>query len=135
MINQFNVGVGAPYSISKAALNAMVAKYNVAYKKQGILFMSVSPGFVDTSEGKQSMFFPSSPSTPFSSVLTLRLVSEEDLALVTPMIQSFAAYKPGFTGPITPKESVEHVLKLVHRATIEEYGGAFVSHWGNKMWL
>jgi hypothetical protein len=62
-------------------------------------------------------------------------VSEEELALVGPMIESFAKYKPGFTGPITPKESVEHVLKLVHRATIEEFGGKFVSHFGNKQWL
>jgi NAD(P)-dependent dehydrogenase (short-subunit alcohol dehydrogenase family) len=46
--------MAAPYTISKAALNALVAKYNVAYRSQGILFMSISPGFVDTSEGKTS---------------------------------------------------------------------------------
>ena len=58
LINEFEVGMSGPYSISKAAVNALIAKYNVAYKAEGILFMSVSPGFVDTSEGKQSMSLP-----------------------------------------------------------------------------
>ena len=48
LINQIDIAVAAPYSISKAALNVAVAKYSALYKSEGILFMAVSPGFVDT---------------------------------------------------------------------------------------
>ena len=48
LINQVDIAVAAPYSISKAALNVAVAKYSALYKNEGILFMAVSPGVVDT---------------------------------------------------------------------------------------
>lgn len=48
LINQIDVAVAAPYSISKGALNIAVAKYSALYKGEGILFMAVSPGFVAT---------------------------------------------------------------------------------------
>lgn len=54
---------------------------------------------------------------------------------VMPMLQAFKEYEPTFSGPITPQQSVEYVLKLMRRATIEEFGGAFVSHFGNEKWL
>lgn len=38
-----------PYTASKAALNMIVAKYSAAYSKEGILFLALSPGFIDTS--------------------------------------------------------------------------------------
>jgi len=38
--------------ISKAAVNMLVVKYNAALgKSEGILFLALSPGLVDTSEG------------------------------------------------------------------------------------
>lgn len=40
--------LAVPYSVSKAALNALVAKYHAQYADQGILFLAVCPGFVDT---------------------------------------------------------------------------------------
>lgn len=43
-----NVLFQAPYSISKAALNMAIAKFHVQYRKEGILFMGISPGVVDT---------------------------------------------------------------------------------------
>jgi NAD(P)-dependent dehydrogenase (short-subunit alcohol dehydrogenase family) len=46
-INNFEVDGSALYSASKAALNTIVAKYNAQYKKDGILFLSLSPGVVD----------------------------------------------------------------------------------------
>ena len=49
LINQIDVAVAAPYSISKGALNVAIAKYSALYKSEGILFMAISPGFVDTS--------------------------------------------------------------------------------------
>jgi NAD(P)-dependent dehydrogenase (short-subunit alcohol dehydrogenase family) len=39
---------GAPYAASKAAANVVVAKYGSALKGEGILFLSVSPGYVST---------------------------------------------------------------------------------------
>ena len=48
LINQVDIAVAAPYSISKAALNMAIAKYSALYKSEGILFMAISPGLVDT---------------------------------------------------------------------------------------
>ena len=56
LINQFEVATAAPYTISKAALNAAVASYNALFKGEGILFMAISPGLVDT--GESSELFP-----------------------------------------------------------------------------
>jgi len=54
-ITQFSIVDGAPYSISKGALNIAIAKFDAQYRKEGILFMAVSPGLVatqDMSNGK-----------------------------------------------------------------------------------
>lgn len=37
-----------PYTVDKAAMNVIVAKYAAEYGKDGVLFMSISPGVVDT---------------------------------------------------------------------------------------
>jgi len=116
LINRFGVPIGAPYSISKAATNALIAKYNAALgKSEGILFLALSPGLVDTSEGKP--------------------MSEEAIQGGQAMGAMFQSYAPDFKGPITPEQSVEMCLKVVDNATVETYGGAFVSHFGNKQWL
>ena len=51
----------APYGMSKAAVNIVSAKYGAKYQDQGILFLAISPGVVDTgaAAGKQTRFFPS----------------------------------------------------------------------------
>lgn len=38
----------SPYAISKAAVNMVVAKFHVQYKNEGIVFVAISPGIVDT---------------------------------------------------------------------------------------
>ena len=48
LINRIELAVAAPYAISKAGVTLVVAKYNALYKSQGILFMAISPGLVDT---------------------------------------------------------------------------------------
>ena len=40
--------VGAPYGISKAAVNMAVVKYAVKYKSEGFTFLCISPGLVNT---------------------------------------------------------------------------------------
>jgi hypothetical protein len=52
------------------------------------------------------------------------------------MISKFAAYAPHFKGPISAEESVNAVLSVAERASVEGGdGGAFISHLGNKQWL
>lgn len=114
VINQFGVGNGVPYSISKGATNVMVAKYNAVYKDQGVLFLAISPGFVDTGNIK-----PQDPNEP-----------------PNPMVLKFLEYAPHFRGPITPEESIGHCLKVIESKSVANGdGGAFVSHFGNKQWL
>jgi NAD(P)-dependent dehydrogenase (short-subunit alcohol dehydrogenase family) len=46
--NQFDVFTGSLYAISKAAANMAIAKFSAQYKEDGVLFISVAPGLVDT---------------------------------------------------------------------------------------
>lgn len=116
LINRFSVPIAAPYSISKAATNALVAKYNAALgKSEGMLFLALSPGLVDTSEGKP--------------------MTEQQLQGAQAMGALFKEYAPDFTGPISPEKSVEMCLNVIESATVETHGGAFVSHLGNQQWL
>jgi NAD(P)-dependent dehydrogenase (short-subunit alcohol dehydrogenase family) len=48
LIHEIDFDVGAPYAASKAAANVIIAKYAAALKKEGILFLSLSPGYVST---------------------------------------------------------------------------------------
>lgn len=54
LINATEVAFGSPYTISKGAVNIAMAKYNALYKKDGILFLTISPGYVST-ERNQGM--------------------------------------------------------------------------------
>jgi NAD(P)-dependent dehydrogenase (short-subunit alcohol dehydrogenase family) len=47
LTNNLEISTTAFYAASKAALNTIVGKYNAEYKKQGVLFMSISPGVVE----------------------------------------------------------------------------------------
>ncbi|RFN47952.1 hypothetical protein FIE12Z_7675 [Fusarium flagelliforme] len=115
-ITQFSIVDGAPYSISKGALNIAIAKFDAQYRKEGILFMAVSPGLVATQD--------------------MSNVTEEELQGFRDMVSAFQVYAPHFTGPITPEESVTHVLSVINKASIDGgSGGSFVSHFGNKQWL
>jgi NAD(P)-dependent dehydrogenase (short-subunit alcohol dehydrogenase family) len=46
-INNLEVENSALYAASKAAMNVIVAKFSTQYKKDGVLFLSLSPGVVD----------------------------------------------------------------------------------------
>jgi len=47
---------GILYAASKAAMNVVVSKYAVQYKKDDVKFLSLSPGFVDTFTEKNCEF-------------------------------------------------------------------------------
>ena len=44
----YDIDFNGPYSIAKAALNAVVTKYSAQYRETGVLFLAVCPGMVDT---------------------------------------------------------------------------------------
>lgn len=44
------LGMQAPYSMSKIALNMAIAKYAATFKDDNFVFLSISPGFVKTAE-------------------------------------------------------------------------------------
>lgn len=48
LVNDFEIFEAAPYSISKAPASAVVAYCNAAHRRDGILFLAVSPRLVDT---------------------------------------------------------------------------------------
>ncbi|KAF5023007.1 hypothetical protein F66182_4965 [Fusarium sp. NRRL 66182] len=115
-ISKFSIADAAPYSISKGAVNVAVAKFDAQYREKGILFMSISPGLVDTGG--------------------LAKITEGQARKMEAMAAKFKVYAPHFNGPISPEESAKGILSVVHRAGIEDgYGGSFVSHFGNKQWL
>ena len=44
----YDVDMGVSYSVTKAALNSAVSKFSAQYRGQGVLFMCICPGTVDT---------------------------------------------------------------------------------------
>lgn len=52
LINSTGVSYGVAYSVAKAGMNVQVAKYAVELAPKGIKVLALSPGWVDTWEGK-----------------------------------------------------------------------------------
>jgi len=104
----------APYCISKAALNMAVAKYAVRFRAEGIVFLALSPGLVNTNT---------------------RPPTSEEIEEWNRMVVTFKLLKPDWDGkPITAETSVKEMMKVISKLTIED-SGAFVSHHGNQEWL
>lgn len=104
------------YSMSKAALNMAVAKFSAVYREKGVLVMAICPGAVDTG--------------------SLQIETEEEGKLAMAMFQKFKDYSPTFQGPAKLDVSVESVLALVNKATVDGgYAGVFISHTEKKPYL
>ncbi|KAJ4352942.1 hypothetical protein N0V95_003795 [Ascochyta clinopodiicola] len=115
-INESDTEVSALYSASKAALNVIVAKYSAQYKKDGVLFFSMSPGVVDVGH--------------FSNLTPKQIQS------ATGLMAKFATYAPHFKGPVPVEEAIPTIRATWEKASIESgFAGAFVSQFGNKQWL
>ena len=56
MTAKYNLHLDAPYSIVKTAMNMTVAKFSAQYSEEGVLFMSVAPGLVDTGAFSKGMY-------------------------------------------------------------------------------
>lgn len=44
----WDLEMSSVYSISKAAMNAAIGKFSAQYRPQGVLFLSICPGMVNT---------------------------------------------------------------------------------------
>ncbi len=148
--NNLELDTASLYSISKAAMNMVTAKFNAQYKKDGVLFLGISPGMVDVGriDPAQRMnnppFLPSFPLSlaSFLKVKSVQVdqfsctVTPHQLAALQNMLGKFTEYAPHFKGPITPEVSIRAVTNVWENASIEKGdGGAFLSHLGNKQWL
>ena len=52
LTSNYDLALGSLYSTSKAAMNMIVAKYSAQYKKDGVLFLALSPGLVEVGHYK-----------------------------------------------------------------------------------
>ncbi|KAJ0318051.1 hypothetical protein COL5a_010798 [Colletotrichum fioriniae] len=115
MVNQYRLEVSAPYSISKTGVNMAVSKFHAQYAPDGVLFMSICPGIVDTGHNQK--------------------LSEEHQEYFLKTGAIFNEYAPGVS-LATPEDSVNDVLKVIYDSSLENgRGGEFISHLGNKRWL
>ncbi|EEU43443.1 uncharacterized protein NECHADRAFT_95010 [Fusarium vanettenii 77-13-4] len=115
-IRGFEIEPAAPYAVSKAGVNVVVAKFAARYAKDGVLFMSICPGSVNTDfEGEM---------TEEKTQKALRLASK------------FVNYAPDFRGPSSPEHSAKAVLGVMFEASLKKGdSGSFVSRYGNKQWM
>ncbi|KAJ3498620.1 hypothetical protein NLG97_g990 [Lecanicillium saksenae] len=114
--NDFAVESGPLYAVSKAAVNMVIAKFNAQYKKEGILFLSICPGMVNTGHYLNP--------TP------------EQLQGLRAVMENFTRYAPNFVGSDTPENAARAVQQVWESASIENgNGGEMLSHYGNKQWL
>ncbi|KAH7383962.1 hypothetical protein BKA66DRAFT_463186 [Pyrenochaeta sp. MPI-SDFR-AT-0127] len=115
--NKYDLTPGSLYGASKAAMNLITCKYSAQYKKEGVLFLSLSPGMVEVG-------------------LYDGATKEQAEQLSKTLASLGSDYSPNFSGPITPLQSVEAMQKVWEKASIEGgYNGAFVSHNDNKIWV
>lgn len=113
--NKYDLTPGSLYSASKAAMNMITAKYSAQYKKDGVLFLSLSPGMVEVGLYKDA--------------------TQEQVAALSSTLGKFASYSPTFAGPITPEESTRMMQEVWEKATPETHGGDMISHKNDKVWI
>ncbi|KAK7932022.1 NAD(P)-binding protein [Apiospora marii] len=115
--NELDLDMNALYSISKAAVNMVTAKFNAQYKKDNVLFVSICPGFADVDH-------PQEPP------------NEAQQAKLQEMFATITKYSPSFKGPDSPALTVNTLLSVMDDCSIEkDDGGKVWSHFKNKRWL
>ncbi|RAK95683.1 NAD(P)-binding protein [Aspergillus ibericus CBS 121593] len=116
IIPRLKIKVASLYAISKAGLNTAVAKFSAQYAEEGILFMSICPGMVDTGR-----YVGATP---------------EQIPGLKEMVKTFEEYAPHWKGPSTTESAVKDVLSVIHKSSVANGdAGTFVSHFGNQQWL
>ncbi|TQN64475.1 putative oxidoreductase [Colletotrichum shisoi] len=116
LINQYRLYNLAPYSISKGAVNIAVSKFHAQYAADGVLFMSICPGLVETGHNSY-------------------LIQPDQLEGAKKVAAIFNEYAPGAVSQ-APEDSVVNVMKVIYESSLENgRGGAYISHLGSKRWL
>jgi len=118
--NDFTLKMGlsnsGPYACSKAAMNVVNAKYSTEYSDQGVCFLSICPGLVET--GHYASLTP----------------HQEKQAAV--LMEKFMKAAPHFKGESPPEEAVKAILDVTYKYGLETgHGGAFVSHHGDNNYI
>lgn len=127
LITGLGVWEGAPYCISKAAVNIAVAKYSARYRDEGVLFLAVSPGVVDNGLD---------PGTVSSSIIQTTKLTLSSAPGSEGLFQKFSVAAPDFKGPMSPLDSVEQIMNMLDSKSVANGdGGAFISHHGDKNWM
>lgn len=116
VVVRLGLSTSTPYSVAKAGVNMLMAKYHAAIgEAEGITFIAISPGIIrEMKEPEQ---------TP--EQIKARQIRDT----------KFRSYASDWKGPITVEESVKMQHAVILKATVETYGGSFVSQHGNKQWL
>ncbi|KAI3201025.1 hypothetical protein DTO027I6_6128 [Penicillium roqueforti] len=117
MINEMKLSNAAPYAISKGALNVLIAKLNASYADDGVLFMSLCPGRVDTIEGDMPE------------------LSQENINRLQGILAKFHKNTDGKYAAAAPEDAAKSVLAAIARQSLADgFGGSFLSHNGTKKW-
>lgn len=88
MCNSLELDTGALYSISKAAMNLVTAKFNAQYKKDGVLFLGICPGMVDVGSFNPAERTDNPPFlSPFLPSLLSPLLEYSQINLTNSLIQ------------------------------------------------
>ncbi|PYH91856.1 putative short-chain dehydrogenase [Aspergillus ellipticus CBS 707.79] len=109
-IKKTGVSYAVPYSVAKAGMNVVVAKYAAELAPKGIKVVGLSPGWVDTWEGEK----------PAEAVQANEF-----------MLKQFQVAEPGLKGQIQPEESVGKCLQVIDRLDFES-SGFLISHNGDR---
>lgn len=60
----------------------------------------------------------------------------EQMEGLSALMGQFVSYAPDFKGMISVEECIRQIRSTWEKASIEDgFGGAFVSHYGDKQWL
>ncbi|CUM68094.1 uncharacterized protein PRCAT00005811001 [Priceomyces carsonii] len=101
-----------PYSLSKAALNLISAKFALALKSKGFTVLAICPGLVS-----------SSSQAPLSE--------EEIRKQYGLFVDHLKLTNPEYKRPLTPPESASAILKTIDYAS-PYLSGKFLSHFGSE---
>ncbi|KAH9905834.1 NAD(P)-binding protein [Xylariomycetidae sp. FL2044] len=113
--------IGPSYGMQKASLNMAFAKFANEHGKghEGILFMTLSPGVVDTAASSAEKLTESDKKR-----------HQDFFALISTLVP------PEFKGPISPVTSATLCMEVINKSSVERGdGGSFVSHHGNRDWF
>lgn len=136
LINKAGVSSGVAYSIAKAGLNVTVAKYAAELAPRGIKVLALSPGWVDTWDGKSIPLLLTYLSL-YCGTGDANIVGDagekpaEVVYANELLLKMFQLVEPELKGQIQPEESVKKCLQVIENLNAGS-SGSFVSHNGDR---